>query len=398
MILQKKVLAFIFLSFAITAKAQVTNPFDEASLTRGLQQVGSVGSNMTNLNRPSKCPAASPANPDAVVGCSATAEDYSKSVIGKIDFAPDKIDPRLNSIVSEDFRKDAKGKKVSCIIIFNMTNDDKQMLGVKGSAADTGDDAGHTHGLGLSLNCTTEDGISKTFSYDAQLYSQPEFQNGQSVVQPDGRIKQKIISETIFAFLQDNINQGKLTYWKRGVGFINVTDQQKLGPLSPANQQQWFHGMVNKIGGEGSAPVYQNEQGSMNKWAPFVSMSVGLQQHAQLGNRCFVSVAGDTGFRLSPMKDASYWNANANAKISYRVTSGSALYVKGSYDMTNRPGSSVVQQSSAAAGFQLLKSGTFIELGSMKQQGNRKDVLDIPNMYTGKNDPMIFLRIGVGIK
>jgi hypothetical protein len=35
-------------------------------------------------------------------------------------------------------------------------------------------------------------------------------------------------------------------------------------------------------------------------------------------------------------------------------------------------------------------------MGTSKQAGNRRDVLDIPNMYTGKNDSLIFLKLGVG--
>lgn len=393
---QNKILSFLVLfSFALTAHAQHDSPFDTASVARGLSKVTTLKDDMTKLNAPSRCQPFNKNDPNTMVACSSPDEDVDNSVITKVEFEPGKIDPRLNDVIPEEFRKDTKDKKTACIIRFKMMNDNKEMIGMNQEQG-SGDDVGRTHSLGLSVSCSSEDGLSKTFSYDSELYTNPEMANGKFVRDSENRVKQKFVSETVFAFVQDNINQGKATYWKRGFGFINKTDKKTFGPLSSANQQEWFHATLNKISGEGSAVTYNYEQGSMNKWGAFVTMSVGLQEHANLGNRCRVSLAAETGFRAGTIKDSSYWNASANAQFSYDITKGNAIYLRGRYDATDRPGSSFVREQSVALGLQRIKSGTYLEVGTMKQQGNRTDVHDIPNVHTGKNDSMIFLRLGYG--
>lgn len=398
MFLPKKVYAFcVLFSLAFAAKAQQASPIDMATLTRGLSAVNTVNTDMTKLNVPDRCPSSN--NPGAtvpVVGCGTQPEDFNNTVVTKIDFEPGKIDPRLKGIISEQFIKDTKDKKTSCLITLELQNDNKELLGFPSDAlGGPGDDMAKTHKLGVNVSCTSEDGLSKTFSYDSTLFSERVKENGFNAYTADDKARQKFISETVFSVVQDNIKQNKLTYWKRGVGFINVTDKKTMGPLSSANQQEWFHGVVNKVGGD-NAITYQYEEGSLNKWAPFVTMSMGLQKHASLGNRCHIGMAAETGFSLGTIEQANYWNATANAKVSYDVTRGSAFYLRGRYDATDRAGSSFVQERSVAFGFNRIKSGTFLEVGVTNQKGNRTDVYDAPNMYTGKNDSMIFMRLGFG--
>lgn len=399
----KKIVLFnlILFCFAQLALAQADSPFDTAAVARGLKRFESLSSDMTNINMPSHCKPLNPKDPHSVVACGATPEDYDNSVIAKVDFEPGKIDSRLNEAIPADFREDTKNKKVSCLFRFKIQNDNLEMIGAckaeTKKSAHCGDDSGRTHSLGVGVSCTSEDGLSKTFDYNTELFSERQFSNGKFVRNSEGHIKQKFISENIFSFIRDNINQGKATYWKRGVGFINMADQKKGGPLSAANQQEWFHSTVNKVK-ENTVATYHYEEGSMDKWGAFVTMSVGLQEHASLGNRCRVSVAGESGFRAGTIKDSSYWNASGNAKLSYDVTHSSAIYLRARHEMTDRPGSSFTQESSVATGFERTKTGTFIEFGASKQNGNRTDVYDAPNALTGKNDTLIFMRVGYGFK
>jgi hypothetical protein len=213
------------------------------------------------------------------------------------------------------------------------------------------------------------------------------------VVGSDGlRRKQKAVSESIFQLMEDNIAKGKLTYWKRGVGLINITDKKKAA----AKVQDWFHETVNQVQGDGTAVKYQYVDGSMDKWGAFVNFSVGLQEHMQFGSRCRASLAGETGFRAGTIKEAALWNASGEAKLSFDVTQSTAMYLRARQEATDRIGSGMVQETTVAAGFERTRTGSFIEMGVTKQRGNRIDVPDDPNIFTGENDPMLFVRTGFG--
>ena len=254
-----------------------------------------------------------------------------------------------------------------------------------------GDDFGRTHGLELALSCSSEDGISQTFSYSTELYSDPDRKSAYMMDSGNVTMKQKFTSENIFTFLQDNINQGKATYWKRGVGFINLSDKKKWNLLQSTGQQEWFHHVVNSIS-RGSAYEYEYIDGSKDQWGAFVTLAIGLQENRKFGDRCKLSVGADVGFRASTLVKTSTLNASAYAQFSYQVTDSKSIYLRAQSDLIQRSDSRIIENT-LTAGIQN-KSGSYIEAGVTNQIGNRQDVPDSKNLYTGKNDKQIFLRVG----
>lgn len=386
--------------------AQADSPFDTLEVARGLSQLETLNADISKFSNPQTCEPFNKKDPNSMVACGARPEDFENSVITKVDFEPGQIDPRIQETLPEEFIEDTKGKKVSCLFRFKMLNDNTQMIGggacnakkAGGKISNCGDDFGRTHALGVGVSCTSEDGLSKSFDYSTDLYTKPEVvKNGRvqgyRTTEGNPRIKQKFISENIFSFMQDNINKGKVSYWKRGLGFINLTDKKTWGILQGPGQQKWFHSIVNKIAGPGSADTYDYIDGSLDKWGAFVSLSVGLQEHANLGDRCRISLSAEGGFRAGTLKDSSYGNASANAKISFDITQSTATYLRGRHEITTRE-TSTVQESTVAAGLERIKTGSFIEAGMTRQKGNRTDVYDSPNYRNGTNDELIFLRIG----
>lgn len=101
---------FITLLFvALTAKAQYDSPFDTALIAQGLSKITTLKDDMTKISMPERCENKS--NPSTMIACSMPEEDIDKSVIIKAEFEPGKIDPRLNAVIPEEFRKDTKTKK-----------------------------------------------------------------------------------------------------------------------------------------------------------------------------------------------------------------------------------------------------------------------------------------------
>ena len=55
--------------------------------------------------------------------------------------------------------------------------------------------------------------------------------------------------------------------------------------------------------------------------------------------------------------------------------------------------SSQITENTLAAGVET-QAGSYVELGAMEQHGNRKDVPDHPNFFTGKNDLQVIIKVG----
>ncbi len=331
---------------------------------------------------------------DEVMSCSIKDSDYQAPIV-KLDFEAGKIPAEITSKLPEKFLDETKGKKVSCLFRMKMENDNQQMIGRRSTDPvlnnKYGDDFGRTHGLDVGLSCASEDGISQAFSYSTELFSKPDLSSAVNTASGIVTMKQRFTSENIFTFLQDNINQGKATYWKRGVGFINLSEKKKWDLLQSTGQQEWFHSIVNQIS-PGNAYDYKYVEGSRDEWGAFVILAIGLQENRKLGDRCTLSTSADVGVRVSSLKDTSTLNLNATAKFSYQVSDSKSIYLRAQTELTQRSSSRIVENT-IAAGLQTNK-GSYVEMGVTTQSGNRKDVPDYKNFYTGKNDRLIFVRVG----
>lgn len=348
------------------------------------------------------------ANGESMMSCQVPDEEIDNNVITKTpEFEPGEIPSAIKDILPKEFVRDVQNKKVSCVFNFRMQNDNQQMFGCKGrvdgvsgtvqQGEKCGDDWGNTHGIKLGISCSSDDGLSQTFTYTTDLFSDPVMGTMTRDANGIRHMDQKFLSENIFTYIQDNVNQGKMTYWRRGVGFVNITSKKKWGLLQSTGQQEWFHHFRNRNGD--NAIEYNYIDGSTNKWGPFVTLATGLQASKELGSFCKVSSSVEVGTRLSSLKESNLVYGGANAKFGVTVGEGQ-IYARTGYDLTRRP-SSTISETTLAVGYER-KSGTKIEMGVKSQSGNREDVPDSPNRVAqiyrneNKNDKLIFLEFSYG--
>lgn len=364
-------------------------PFDFKEASRKYNQL-----NRLNGTAPTACETVTSREGEQVMSCQIKDSDYEAPIM-KLDFEPGQIPVEIAAQLPSNFQEETKNKKVSCLFRFKLQNDNQQMLGRRAEKQlennAYGDDFGRTHGLELALSCASEDGISQTFSYSTELYSNPDRKSAYRQDSGNVTMKQQFTSENIFTFLQDNINQGRATYWKRGVGFINLSEKKKWNLLQSTGQQEWFHNVVNSIS-RGSAYEYQYIDGTKDQWGAFVILAIGLQENRKFGDRCQLSVGADAGFRASTILKSSTLNLNAFAQFSYQVSENKSIYLRAQSELTQRSDSRTIENT--VSGGIRTNNGSYVELGVMQQNGNRKDVPDFKNFYTGKNDKQIFLRVG----
>lgn len=391
-------LLFLILLSVLTSTAYAQHtPFDFLEASRTANEVDRTLSKLNGLNglNNSKCETLTGANGESVASCSVLPDDYETPII-KADYAAGEVPQLVKENLPAQFVADTENKKISCVYRFSLSNDNQQMLGrlaEKRSIQNNiyGDDFGKTHGLDVGVSCKSADGISNAFTYSTDLFSNPDRSSAQRLDSGNVSMNQKFVSENIFALLQDNKNQNKLTYWKRGFGFINMSEKDKWGAMQSTGQQRWFHNIAGRLS-PGTAYQYNNLDGEKDEWGTFVTLAIGLQENRKFGDRCTLKMNADVGVRISTLKDTSTITANVEAKLSYQVTHNASMYLRGQSLTTLRSSSRIVENT-AAVGVET-KSGSYVEMGATSQIGNRKDVYDSRNFYTGKNDLQVFLRVG----
>lgn len=374
--------------------AQVT-PFDFIEASRKANEAQRALSKLNSKQYyGEKCETIHTTNGEAVATCTVRPEDYQVPIL-KIDYAPNEIPAVIQKQLPEKFIQDTQNKKVSCVYRFKMANDNQILLGRGLDKNENrniyGDDFYRTHGLDVGISCASADGISNAFVYSTELYSDPDRSSARETREGNVSMKQKFTSENIFSVIQDNINQGNVTYWKRGVGFINLSDKKKWGLLQSTGQQEWFHSIANRVSA-GTAYDYTYQEATKDQWGTFVTLAIGLQENRKIGDRCQLKLNADIGTRVSTLKDTSTLNLNAEAKLSYQVSDNASVYLRAQSETILRS-SSRLTENTIAAGVET-RQGSYAELGVMDQRGNRKDVPDRPNFFTGKNDLQVILKVG----
>lgn len=381
----------------VNGHAQQNTPFDflEASrkaieADRALQKINSTFGRLTAAPN---CDKVTSVNGETVMSCSLKPEDYNTPIV-KIDYDADKIPEKLKPHLPVHFVNDVRGKKVSCVYRFKIQNDNQLGRGVNLEGPERsryGDDYGNTHGMDTSVSCASEDGVSNAFIYSTTLFSNPDASTLVQLPNGNASLKQTFTSENVFEWIQDDINQGKATYWKVGAGFINHSGQKKWGLLQSTGQQQWFHSIVNSIR-PGTVYEYDYVDSGKDRWGAFVTLAIGLQENRKLGDRCQLNLSADVGTRLSTLKGTTSVNANAQMRLDYQVTDESKIYLKLQSSL-NRQNAATIKQDTAALGYEHRK-GLTAEVGATAQKGNRTDVPDLPNWYTKKNDLLFYVLVG----
>lgn len=387
----------LFFVFSGVTFAQEATPFDfleaSKSLMKTSAKLGGINGSYGGYREPD-CAEKVTTTGETYMSCSVRETDFDNNLIIKADYTPATFPAQLKAKLPLDFAQKIETKNVSCLFTFSMSNDNQQMLGrraeqhVKNSTY--GDDFARTHGLGVGLSCLSEDGITSSYTYSTELYSNPDRTSAQREASGNVSMNQRFTSENIFALIQDNINQNQVSYWKQGVGFINLSEKKKWGALQSTGQQDWFHERINSIK-QGSSYDYNYVEGTKDRWAPFVSLSLGLQMNKKFGDRCSLSASAEVGARVATEKQSTL-TAAATAKLSYQVTDSGSIYLSAKDETTVRR-AAAVRETTLAAGVET-RAGSFAQISAARQSGNRKDVPDRPNIYTGKNDTLISIKLG----
>lgn len=390
-------LSFLAAILALNVRAQEGASFNflEASkaYNKGIAELAKINGNHV-VAQDTPCTPLKNSEGEAVMSCNVRKSDIDNSVIFKVDYTSKNFPILIKNQLSEKFIEQINGKNVSCVFQMNLMNDNQQMLGRRAEQhvknASYGDDFYRTHGLSIGVNCISEDGVASAFTYSTDLYSDPDRLSAAREADGNVRMRQKFTSENIFSLVQDNINENQVTYWKRGVGFINLSEKKKWGLLQSTGQQEWFHGKLNDIKA-GYAYQFENIDGERDRWTPFVMLGMGLQMNRQFGDRCKINFRSDAGVRVADVEQSTL-NANASAKLSYQVLSNGYVYLSAEEQVTKRT-SSAIAETSLNVGVETSQR-SFFQIGVSKQGGNRKDVPDKANVYTGKNDLLISVKIG----
>jgi len=402
---------FSVLSFAQSSANELSSAehFDVMKINQSLTQSQRFSGVVQSLQPPA-CSPISGANGESIMSCAVPEEEIDRNVIVKTpEFAEGEIPSAIKTVLPPEFVRDVEKKKVTCVFNFRMVNDNKQMLGCNGPMDSTdpnvktkgdkcGDDWGYTHGVKMGLSCISADGLAQTFTYSTDLFTDPNRATYWKDDKGISHMDQKFVSENIFSYIEDNANQGKLSYWRRGVGFVNLSTKKKWGLMQSTGQQEWFHGMRNKLN-PGEAMEYKYVEGATDKWGAFVTLATGLQASKELGSYCKVSSSVEAGTRVSTLKESNLIYGSYNAKFGVSVGDGQ-IYARAGYDLTRRP-SSLVGETTLALGYER-KSGSKIEMGVRSQSGNRTDVPDTPNLVAEsqrgvkKNDKLIYLEFSYG--
>lgn len=207
-------------------------------------------------------------------------------------------------------------------------------------------------------------------------------------------MQQNFTAENVIQFVQDNIQQNKATFWKRGIGFINLSEKDKWGILQSTGQQNWFHGLMNKIK-PGVVTEYDNFEGQNDKWAGFISLAVGLQENRKIGDRCHLNYSAELNGQISNHKSMSSVGINLNGKISYLIGQDhNSLYLRinGNSQLSNN---SNVGSATLAAGFKN-PNGSFFEFGIVRPKGSNPNIKqDKPNIFNMKSDSLVFVQLGL---
>jgi hypothetical protein len=384
--------------FSLLCFAQETTPFDFLEANRQLMKSNQALSRLNGSysgNGSNDCVEKVGLTGETYMSCAVKEVDFDDTLILKINYTPSSFPSDLKKMLPPDFTQKIEKKNVSCVFNVDLGNDNQQMLGRKAeqhikNSAEFGDDFFRTHKLGVGINCVSEDGINSSYVYSTELYSDPDRLSAQRLANGNVGMKQHFTSENIFALIQDNINQNGVSYWKQGLGFINLSQKKKWGLLQSTGQQEWFHERMNAIK-RGSAYDYEYEEGSKDKWTPFVALGMGLQMNKKYGDRCKINASAEVGARIAGLKQSTL-NLNLNAKASYRITDNGSIYISASDESTVRSGS-IVRETTLAVGVES-RRGSYLQLSATQQRGNRKDVPDKPNVYTNKNDLWISIKLG----
>ncbi|WP_409479497.1 hypothetical protein [Pseudobdellovibrio sp. HCB154] len=242
----------------------------------------------------------------------------------------------------------------------------------------TGDDRGYTYGHFVKASYITAKGLRLTVHYTGDLYTQDTgryYKNGEGSLVGH----QKTMEESITKFVVDNAEQGRLLYYRAGVGWHVL---EGSGKGTAAQVQQKFHSLVKEI----RQPV--NEYSNYRESAPMAEAAIGVQKNYQVSSQIQLEQKAEVGVVATGVKDASHVMTNAEASAIYRPSFASNYATKLTAGVTVKAydvGTEVTPYVEASV---LIKKKASCGVRLARPQGDAINYqkYNLPNQRTGKTD------------
>lgn len=242
----------------------------------------------------------------------------------------------------------------------------------------TGDDRGYTYGHFIKASYITDKGLRLTVHYTGDLYTQDTgryYKNGEGSLVGH----QKTMEESITKFVVDNAEQGRLLYYRAGVGWHVL---EGSGKGTAAQVQQKFHSLVKEI----RQPV--NEYSNYRESAPMAEVAIGVQKNYQVSSQIQLEQKAEIGVVGTGIKDASHVMTNAEASAIYKPGFASGYATKLTAGVTVKAYDIGTEVSPYVEASVLIKKKASCGVRLTRPQGDTINYqrYNLPNQRTGKTD------------
>lgn len=272
--------------------------------------------------------------------------------------------------------------------VYFTLNNDLSLLNVI-NVAPKDDDYGYTHGYTASVGGSLPSDHYLRFEYSSDLYTRPVDLENPEVKTEHGQVevKQYFVNDNVARFVIDNINQGKLFYWRGELGWEKLDNRKTNSAAAASRQQEVLHELLNSSdSGSTKKPIYVTDKPT-TKEGLVVGAYAGLQKYFKFDKSiCSYGVRAEVGQRENEIKGADYSEVAAfgNAicqsgpkSISYRLDVG----VREQLHDEGRQEKFLVDFS---VGVKTWRVGLKVE--RIKDDLHNYMEYNIPNIKTGDND------------
>lgn len=242
----------------------------------------------------------------------------------------------------------------------------------------TGDDRGYTYGHFVKASYLTEKGLRLTVHYTADLYTAD---TGRYYKNSEGSLvgHQKTMEESVAKFVVDTAEQGKLLYYRAGLGWHVV---EGSGDGAAAKIQQKFHSLVKEI----RQPV--NEHSDYRQQAPMGEATLGVQKNFEVGSQIQLQPKAEVGVVATGIKDASHLMTNVETSATYKPSFASSIATKVTAGVTVKSYEMGTEVTPFVGADVIIKKKASCGVKFARPQGDQINYqkYNLPNQRTGETD------------
>lgn len=211
-----------------------------------------------------------------------------------------KVDTHVDEIGLET---QSDSKKFS--FVFLLVND---------SFVESGDDVGYTHGLKVVGTRMTDYGVRVTLKYSADLYT--EFVTEEDADKHESN--QFFTDETLVGVFLDNIEQNNFWYWKGGLGWHQLSNDETDNLFYASTHQRVVHRLLNYVNSVKQPNHIEESDRKRHENGVVVDAGIGLQQSYGKG-KLSLDLKEELGGRIASIDDASFTYGQISAQVSYQI-------------------------------------------------------------------------------